>query len=473
MKQKLNNWWNQLSSSLLEGTYGLGIYLDASALTLVHVQKNFSGLQVQHVTSLRLEVGELMGLGPRLREIISEWGLESAPVSLAMSQEMGFFRTAALPRAAAENLSQVVAYELDRFLPLPADKLYFDFQVLQETASEIRLMLMALPREPAESFIHLLSEAGLQPISLELAPVAVANAFGVLGGKLPNSWLLLDLKPDAFELAWVRGQTLEAFISRRGLPARSLSKVLNAEIDLLKDESPNPQALCLYGQGGAEFDGAGLGRRHGLEMLYPNLFSIEGLPPETEIPGALPALGAALRSLGKVPLGVNLLPSAERVAIHVGGFSLSKLLLLSFLGLCLVWGGSAIIHQRILLYQVNRQIKALSPEAMQVEKQLEESRALAKQMESLRKVGQSPDKLKILKDLTILVPENTWLFNLRLSKQNLDISGMSRSASDLIPLLEKSGWLQKTEFASPIVTDANKLEHFKIKAEVKSLEPAS
>jgi general secretion pathway protein L len=108
-----------------------------------------------------------------------------------------------------------------------------------------------------------------------------------------------------------------------------------------------------------------------------------------------------------------------------------------------------------------------------VEGQLEESRALAKQMESLRKVGQSPDKLRVLKDLTILIPENTWLFNLRLSKQTLEVSGMSRSASDLIPLLEKSGWLQKTEFASPIVTDANKLEHFKIKAEIKGLEPGS
>ena len=138
-----------------------------------------------------------------------------------------------------------------------------------------------------------------------------------------------------------------------------------------------------------------------------------------------------------------------------------------------LWAGSALIHQRVVLYQVNRQIAALAPEAKQVERQLDESRSLAKQMGNLRKVGQSPDKLRILKDLTTLIPDNTWLFNLHLSKQTLDISGMSRSASDLIPLLEKSGWLQKTEFASPIVTDANKLEHFKIKAEIKGLEPGS
>ena len=100
-----------------------------------------------------------------------------------------------------------------------------------------------------------------------------------------------------------------------------------------------------------------------------------------------------------------------------------------------------------------------------MERLLEESRALAKQLESLRKIAQSPDKLTTLKALTELIPSNTWLDNLRLSKQHVNLSGMSSAASDLIPLLDKSGLLKKTEFASPIVTDANKLEHFKIKAE--------
>ena len=142
-------------------------------------------------------------------------------------------------------------------------------------------------------------------------------------------------------------------------------------------------------------------------------------------------------------------------------------MLLVFLGLCLLWGASALVHERVVLYQVNSQMAALEPEARQVEKQLEESRTLAKQMENFRKMGSTPDKLRILKDLTELIPDNTWLFNLRLTRQDMDISGMSKSASDLIPLLEKSGWLTKTEFASPIVTDANKQEHFKIKADFK------
>lgn len=470
---KLNTWWDQLSTSLLAGTNSLGVYLNRAGLTLAQVQKNFSGLEVRQALFLPVEGGAMADLAPRLQEIVADWGLESCPVSLAISQEMGFCRQAALPPAAAENLSQVVAYELDRFLPLPADKLYFDFQVLQETEAEIVLMLMALPREPVEACINLLSQAGLRPVSLELAPTAAANAFALLGGKLPSPWLLLHLEAGAFQLTQVKGRTLQAFVARSGIPAKDLAKALQAEMDRLRAAGPDPKALCLYGSGGGKFDGAALGQRLGMDLVYPNLFPLKGLPPETELPGALPALGAALRSLGKVPLQANLLPAAERAGSDFGRFSLSKLLILVFLGLGVIWAGSALIHKRIVLYQVNRQIAALTPEAKQVEGQLQESRNLAKQIESLRTVGQSPDKLRILKELTTIIPDNTWLFNLHLSKQTLDISGMSRSASDLIPLLEKSGWLQKTEFASPIVTDANKLEHFKIKAEIKGLEPGS
>jgi Tfp pilus assembly protein PilN len=468
-----NAWWDQLSSSLLAGTNGLGVYLDKSGLTLMHVQKNFSGLQVQHAIFLPEEEGGVADWIPGLRVLVADWGLDACPVSLTVSHELGFCRQATLPLAAAENLAQVVAYELDRFLPLPADKLYFDFQVLNQTASEIVLMLMAVPRAQAEACIDLLREVGLRPISIELAPMSAANAFGLLGGKLPDSWLVLHLAPGAFQLTQVQGHLVKGITHQSGLPPRKFAKHLQAEMQRLMAEESPPQALALYGEGNRDFDAAALGREQGLELIYPTLFPLKGLPPETELPDALPALGAALRSLGKVLLGANLLPAPEQARPVFGRLDLTKVLFLIFLGLCVTWAGSGLIHERFLLYQVNRQLAALTPEAKQVEHQLEESRALAKQMENLRKVSQSPDKLKILKDLTTLIPDNTWLFNLRVSKQTLDLSGMSRSASDLIPLLEKSGWLKKTEFASPIVTDANKLEHFKIKAEIKGLEPGS
>jgi general secretion pathway protein L len=237
----------------------------------------------------------------------------------------------------------------------------------------------------------------------------------------------------------------------------------------------SPQALCVYGKGLTRPELETVAQDFQLTLVTPATFALQGLPQEQELETTvLPALGAALRGLGKVPLGANLLPEAEQGAVSLGGFSLTKLLLAVFLALSLLYAGSALVHKRVLLYQVNGEVARLAPEALKVEKQLEESRALSKQLQTFRRrLDQSPNKLVILKDLTQLIPDHTWLFQMRLSQQNLEMGGMSKSAADLIPLLEKSGWLTKTEFASPIVTDASKLEHFKIKAEVKGLELGS
>ena len=159
-----------------------------------------------------------------------------------------------------------------------------------------------------------------------------------------------------------------------------------------------------------------------------------------------------------------------RAAVTSSGFSLKKWLLLVFVALVLLYPMNLLVHKRVQLYQVDRELAQITPGFRQVEKQLNEVRRLAKKMQNLRRLENSPNKLNVIKDLTQIIPKHTWLFNLRISQQNLEMGGMSRSAADLIPLLEKSGWLTKTEFASPIVTDAHKLEHFKIKAEIKGLE---
>ncbi|MGB6064210.1 MAG: hypothetical protein WBG50_05355, partial [Desulfomonilaceae bacterium] len=112
MKLNFSGWWQSLSTSLLAGVDGLGVYVDEATLTLAHVQKGLQGLQVQHTLRLDREVGA--DQVQRLKEVVDQWGLEGCPVSLAVSRALGFLRPAALPQAAAENLAQVVAYELDR-----------------------------------------------------------------------------------------------------------------------------------------------------------------------------------------------------------------------------------------------------------------------------------------------------------------------------------------------------------------------
>jgi Tfp pilus assembly protein PilN len=464
VRANLSQWWSALTASALTGMDGLGAYLGEAGLTLVQVRKSLSGFEVRRWGTYPAESGKWEELGRVIQETVSAWALQSCPVSLAVSPHLGFFRQVSLPRAASENLAQVVAYELDRFLPLPAGNLLYGFQVLAQTETEIRLMLMAVPRDQVEECLRLLTEATLKPVAVELAPTAAGKVFTLSGRTLPPSWLLLHLADSSFELTHIQDAKVKAFAQGRHLRGQDLSRAVLAQVDGMAAEGPGPRMLCIYGRDGTDFK-AGALKKHELEVIYPRHLAIPGLRPDMNLDQVLPAVGAGLSCFGQAPLGVNLLPPAARAAIQLGRFSFTALLLMVFVGLTCAWGASAFIQTRVELYRVNQQIAELSQEVKEVEGLLRESRVLAQQMESLGKIAQSPDKLTILKELTRLIPNNTYLVNLRLSKQYVNLSGMSSAASDLIPLLDKSGLLKKTEFASPIVTDANKLEHFKIKAE--------
>jgi Tfp pilus assembly protein PilN len=465
----VRRWWDSLEGLLPTETDTVGAYVDKSGLTLAQVSKSRGKFQVRDVALLPFAGGGPEDLAPKLRDQIAKGGLEGSPVSLAVSSQLAFVRQVTLPRAAAENLAQVVGYELDRYVPVPPDQVYYAYQVQETTDSGLDLIIMAVVKDRVAAWLHLLSEAGLRPIGLTLAPLAAANAFAVLAGRrLPNSWLMLHVNADTLELTHIHKGVVKKFQQARGIEGRSFLPELQAGIDNLEAQGVAPQVLCVYGAGGGG-SLVGAVQRGNVDIIYPGHVGLEASVSEACQDETLPAVGAGLACLAKTPLKINLLPPEERAAVKADNLSITKTLLMLFLGLLVIWGGSALIHQRVRLYQVNREIARLTPEVRQVEQLLTESRSLAKQMENMRRIGQSMDTLVILKKLTELIPDNTSLFNLRLSKENLEISGLSQSASELIPLLEKSGWLNKTEFASPIVTDASKLDHFKIQAKVKGL----
>ena len=207
MRANVSQWWDTLRASALTGMDGLGAYLGGEGLTLVQVKKGLSGIQVGRWSTYPFEPGKMEELGLVLPEIVSAWGLESCPVSLAVSPHLGFFRQASLPRAASENLAQVVAYELDRFLPLSADNLLYGFQVLAETETEIRLMLMAVPRDQVEACLRLLTEATLRPVAVELAPVAAAKAFALTAVDLFSDPVLVGNIKEEFQQARSKRKT--------------------------------------------------------------------------------------------------------------------------------------------------------------------------------------------------------------------------------------------------------------------------
>jgi Tfp pilus assembly protein PilN len=80
-----------------------------------------------------------------------------------------------------------------------------------------------------------------------------------------------------------------------------------------------------------------------------------------------------------------------------------------------------------------------------------------------------PLSLSIMKELTQILPKNTWLTRVRIFENQVSIEGYSPSATVLIPKLEGTKVFKKVEFASPTFKDPRQnMDRFQIKMEIKN-----
>lgn len=469
--RNMGHWWPQFFDHLFPSAESLGIYLEPAGLTLVQVKQRLTSLQINNVLRLPWPEQGLETLAPVVQETGDLWGLSDCPVCLAVSRELGFIREVTFPRTVAENLSQVVAYEMDRFLPLSPEALCYDFQVLESSATEIKVLIMALPRDLVDESMRLLAEIDLDPVSLEHEINAARNAFGFLAKGLSSPWLLCQTRSNGYDLALVRGKAFQSFKVVKAEKGSTNHAPLAEELEKFKDETEGQGTIGLFGPEARSLQADPLLVRSSLSVATLEGLGLEGLPAQDTPSGVLPALGAALRGVRRIQNGGNLLPAEARRPHRHSDVLLNRVLWVSTIVLVFLWLGSALLHPRIALYLVERQLANIAPEAEKVEQEWKRVRELAQKLNEFQKQQQQyPNKLTILQSLTKILPKHTWLYELSVNQRNLEISGESQSAAELIPLLEQSGWLVHTEFASPIITNAQKNETFKIKSEVKSLE---
>ncbi|MFQ6017531.1 MAG: PilN domain-containing protein [Kiloniellaceae bacterium] len=113
------------------------------------------------------------GAGQReaVGRLIGGAGLRSAEVILRLPRDKVLRRLVELPSAAAENLREVLAFEMDRHTPFKAEEVYFDYRVegSDPQLKRIKVDLVVVPTVVADQAIRLAGSWGLHPDQLAVA----------------------------------------------------------------------------------------------------------------------------------------------------------------------------------------------------------------------------------------------------------------------------------------------------------------
>lgn len=126
--------------------------------------------------------------------------LPSSHVIISIPTAKTYTRTFSLPASTKTSLKDAVSLEIDQYIPLPADTLYIDYEVVSESKEEIIVVLNAVPRVFVDRCLEIADSAGLQPLAVEPSINSVARLLKTTE-KGHLSTVIIDIGPAGTDIA--------------------------------------------------------------------------------------------------------------------------------------------------------------------------------------------------------------------------------------------------------------------------------
>ena len=145
-------------------------------------------------------------LGPQVRDLMRENGIQPAPLYLMIPGQQIFPRVVKIPAASGDMLDQLVAAEAAEGLPFPLDQVVWDYQSLGIGESgDLETLIVAAKSDTAFDAAALAAGAGVRLELVDAAPLALYNAVRFNEPDGGGCTLVLDVGAKATNLVFVEG----------------------------------------------------------------------------------------------------------------------------------------------------------------------------------------------------------------------------------------------------------------------------
>jgi Tfp pilus assembly protein PilN len=399
--------------------------------------------------------------GVSLRAELDARNLVARKVAIGLVRSAVTVKPIELPSIAGET-HEMVKFELERHLPIPADDAAFDFVPLPPepeadgTPGEgRRVLIAAADRRVIDVALRVCEEAKLRPVSITVAAHDLV-ALVTTEGQQRVAWL--HRTGDVIDLLLLQGPDL---VWSRSFPAaddetlvnetrRSLAGARWRECDAVWVSGDGAAAAAMLDLGvpvsdppwteAAQRNLADLGDPRGAAELAVATASRRGIRPLDLIPAAIkPRRFTRQEKLTGAVLAVTVVLAL--IALFLPGFREGR-----------------------RLARLNAEIARIDPEVKTVERAARELERKRQLLATLEKAGTGAlQPLPLLRELTEIIPGDAWITYLAFDAKGVELTGQAGAASTLIPLLENSPRLERVEFASPVTRGRDK-EQFRIRA---------
>ncbi|HEY8515013.1 MAG TPA: PilN domain-containing protein [Candidatus Binatia bacterium] len=461
---------------------GLGIAIQQHSVALVHLVKRLATVSLQHHKIVPLPGAEQAdarrtALAAAISGFVAEHSLDADRTYVSLPRANAVLSRLSLPAAAKGDLHQVIEFEIERLIPLSREEIYYDAFV-REVAGKLDVLVMSVPRRIVAEVMAALELAEVRARSVVISPVAIYDYLRFCSRDDEEHVVTLIEEGDAVEFDYVaRGTLVASHLVRVDEVASggAISRLVSQEAVTVGGA---PSAVKVYAwRATAGVSGADEAKAGGLppDMLASGaelLRCAEGAlsaPDDfftSASPALVPAIGAALGAVREGSAGLNLLPPEERRSVEEGAPVVTFLCAAVLVLVTAVWLISALVKDHRIASQLERELAELAPTMREVNRNEDEAKALREKLQLLTQ-GDRRRISVLLKELTDAVPRDAYLTTFRFRSGKIELEGFAKSASDLVPLLERSPYFKNAQFTSPVTKVQDNQERFSLALEIE------
>jgi type IV pilus assembly protein PilM len=127
-----------------------------------------------------------------LSAMMRELGIKNGPIDYAVSGQSVFARFVKLPLVDQDKLERIVTFEAQQNVPFPIEEVVWDYQLVDSSeADKTEVVLVAIKADFLDGINAAVEAAGLQTRRVDVAPMALYNAFRFNYSELTGSSLII------------------------------------------------------------------------------------------------------------------------------------------------------------------------------------------------------------------------------------------------------------------------------------------
>lgn len=123
----------------------------------------------------------------------------------AISGQSVFTRFVKLPPIQDDNIEQLVTFEAQQHVPFPLQEVVWDYELI-EGASEKEVVIVAIKADALDEINSAVNDSGLGTSEVDVAPMAIYNAFRASYGNPEEPILLIDIGAKTSNLLYIEGR---------------------------------------------------------------------------------------------------------------------------------------------------------------------------------------------------------------------------------------------------------------------------